>query len=76
MWTTADDLAIIEPRIIQLVRELTAAPDTDEVSDALKPVMAQVVDQPQPPVREANDCGRADPGCLRCSDGPDRQLYS
>ena len=45
MWTTADDLAIIEPRIIQLVRELTAAPDTDEVSDALKPVMAQVVDQ-------------------------------
>ena len=45
MWTTADDLAIIEPRIIQLVRELTAAPDADEVSDALKPVMAQVVDQ-------------------------------
>lgn len=61
MWTTADDLAIIEPRIIQLVRELTAAPDTDEVSDALKPVMAQVVDQAAASSQEANDCGVADP---------------
>lgn len=45
MWTTANDLAIIEPRIVQLVRELADAPDTDKVSDALKPVMEQVVDQ-------------------------------
>ena len=45
MCTTANNREIIEPRIIQLVRELTAAPATDEVADALKPVMEQVVDQ-------------------------------
>ena len=45
MCTTANNREIIEPRIIQLVRELTAAPATDEVADALKPVMEQVVGQ-------------------------------
>ena len=45
MCATANKREIIEPRIIQLVRELTAAPATDEVADALKPVMEQVVDQ-------------------------------
>ena len=45
MCTTANNREIIEPRIIQLVRELTAAPATDEVADALKPVMEQVVNQ-------------------------------
>lgn len=45
MCTTANNREIIEPRIIQLVRELTAAPATAEVADALKPVMEQVVDQ-------------------------------
>ena len=38
MCTTANNREIIEPRIIQLVRELTAAPATDEVADALEPV--------------------------------------
>lgn len=45
MWTTANDLAIIEPRITQLVRELSVAPSTDEVSPALQPVMERVIDQ-------------------------------
>lgn len=58
MCTTANNREIIEPRIIQLVRELTAAPATDEVADALKPVMEQVVTKPPPPAKEANDCVR------------------
>ncbi|MBT1170303.1 polyprenyl synthetase family protein [Bifidobacterium sp. SO4] len=45
MWTTDHDLAIIEPRIAELVRELTDAPATGEVAGALRPVMGQVIDQ-------------------------------
>lgn len=58
MCTTANNREIIEPRIIQLVRELTAAPATDEVADALKPVMEQVVDQAASSSQGANDCVR------------------
>lgn len=58
MCTTANNREIIEPRIIQLVRELTAAPATDEVADALKPVMEQVVVQAASSSQEANDCVR------------------
>ena len=36
MCTTANNRETIEPRIIQLVRELTAAPATDEAADALE----------------------------------------
>lgn len=45
MWTTDHDLAIIEPRIVELVRELTDAPATGAVAAALRPVMDQVVEQ-------------------------------
>ncbi|PJM77120.1 polyprenyl synthetase family protein [Bifidobacterium felsineum] len=45
MCTTANDLSTIEPRISKLVRELTDAPSTGKVANALKPVMAEVVDQ-------------------------------
>ena len=45
MWTTDHDLAIIEPRIVELVRELTDAPATGAVAVALRPVMDQVVEQ-------------------------------
>ncbi|WP_152209924.1 polyprenyl synthetase family protein [Bifidobacterium cebidarum] len=45
MCTTVNDLSIIEPRISELVRELTDAPSTGEVAAALKPVMAEVVAQ-------------------------------
>lgn len=45
MWITSNDRDAIEPRILELVRELAAAPDTDPVSQALQPVLNQVVDQ-------------------------------
>lgn len=45
MCTTANNREIIEPRIIQLVRELTAAPATDEVADALETGDGTGVDQ-------------------------------
>ncbi|PLS25928.1 polyprenyl synthetase family protein [Bifidobacterium imperatoris] len=45
MCTTMNDLTIIEPRICELVRELTDAPATGGVADALRPVMSEVIDQ-------------------------------
>ncbi|NMM93092.1 polyprenyl synthetase family protein [Bifidobacterium oedipodis] len=45
MWITSNDREAIEPRILELVRELASAPDTDPVSQALQPVLNQVVDQ-------------------------------
>ena len=44
MCTTANNREIIEPRIIQLVRELTAAPPPTRLPTP-EPVMEQVVDQ-------------------------------
>lgn len=45
MCTTRNDLNTIEPRICELVRELTDAPVTGKVASALQPVMGEVIDQ-------------------------------
>lgn len=45
MWIIPNERAVMEQRIIELVRELAAAPATAMVSEELKPVMRQVVEQ-------------------------------
>ncbi|MBT1175464.1 polyprenyl synthetase family protein [Bifidobacterium sp. LC6] len=45
MCTIANDLAVVEPRIRELVQELSDAPATGTVADALQQVMGEVVDQ-------------------------------